>query len=140
MTTPCSTNPDLFFSDSTHSVAAAREVCAECPTRLACLQWAIDNDERDGIWGGCTPAERNRLAAGMKPRTCALAGCNTVVIGREQQKFCCRQHADRASFLRRTGRQCALPECNEPLTGSARQRYCTETHANRAYARKVAAA
>ena len=36
---------------STH-VAEAKAVCATCPVAAACLQYAITNDERTGIWGG----------------------------------------------------------------------------------------
>ena len=36
----------------------ALELCSWCPERAPCLAWALDKDERDGIWGGTTPEER----------------------------------------------------------------------------------
>ena len=39
----------------------AKNVCASCPAMAACLQYAIDNDERHGIWGGFTERERVQL-------------------------------------------------------------------------------
>ncbi|AYB69415.1 WhiB family transcription factor [Mycobacterium phage Gancho] len=38
--------------------AQAKTLCAACPVRLECLQYANDNDEREGIWGGLTVTER----------------------------------------------------------------------------------
>lgn len=38
--------------------AKAKALCATCPVRLECLEYADDNDEREGIWGGLTPTER----------------------------------------------------------------------------------
>ena len=40
---------------------AAKEVCAGCEVREDCLAYAIDNDERHGIWGGLTDDERRQL-------------------------------------------------------------------------------
>ncbi|MFT6292697.1 MAG: WhiB family redox-sensing transcriptional regulator [Ilumatobacter sp.] len=40
----------------------AKAVCANCPVAADCLQNAIANDERYGIWGGLTYRER-RLTA-----------------------------------------------------------------------------
>ena len=42
----------------------AKRLCAVCPVRLNCLQWALDNDERDGIWGGLAANERQELVGG----------------------------------------------------------------------------
>ena len=39
----------------------AKALCAVCPVRLACLRWAMENKEQDGIWGGLTPTERTLL-------------------------------------------------------------------------------
>lgn len=42
---------------------AAIAVCDQpCPVKWQCLQWAIDNDIRDGIWGGMSPSERAQYA------------------------------------------------------------------------------
>ncbi len=38
-----------------------KAICAECPVRQACLEYALANREREGIWGGATERERRRL-------------------------------------------------------------------------------
>jgi WhiB family redox-sensing transcriptional regulator len=39
----------------------AKKVCAECPVEEQCLEWALQNDEQHGIWGGTTPKQRMRI-------------------------------------------------------------------------------
>jgi WhiB family redox-sensing transcriptional regulator len=41
----------------------AKEVCAACPVRTDCLQYALDNGLDEGIWGGMTATERGALKA-----------------------------------------------------------------------------
>lgn len=55
------TDPELFFPESGESTKLARSVCAACDVREQCLEYAIKNDEKDGIWGGLNPTERKRL-------------------------------------------------------------------------------
>jgi WhiB family redox-sensing transcriptional regulator len=38
--------------------AAAKAVCAQCPVRQECLEYAVRNNELFGVWGGLTAAER----------------------------------------------------------------------------------
>jgi WhiB family transcriptional regulator, redox-sensing transcriptional regulator len=55
---------DLWYPDQGNSYACyeqARRICYGCPVRVACLQFAVDTDQRFGLWGGMTPRERNRL-------------------------------------------------------------------------------
>lgn len=42
-------------------VDAARAVCARCPVRVDCLEYALDNDEHYGVWGGTSERERRRM-------------------------------------------------------------------------------
>lgn len=46
-------------------LAKAREICAGCPERLPCLEYALKN-ERDGIWGGLLPIERRAVVRARK--------------------------------------------------------------------------
>lgn len=45
----------------------AKLICRECPVQVQCLRYAVDHGEPHGIWGGLTPKERHRLAAGPPP-------------------------------------------------------------------------
>lgn len=67
-------DPDLFFPERGESVAAAKEVCQDCPVRLTCLQYALDNNEKFGIWGGVSERERRRIRrARLQARKAAAA-------------------------------------------------------------------
>ena len=48
----CGTSPDLFFAESPQDVARAKELCAGCPVRAACLAEALERGEPWGVWGG----------------------------------------------------------------------------------------
>ena len=39
----------------------ARGVCGRCPVREECLQWAVENNETEGLWGGMTWGQRKKL-------------------------------------------------------------------------------
>jgi hypothetical protein len=39
----------------------AKKVCSLCPVKAECLEFALSNDEREGIWGGMSPRVRERL-------------------------------------------------------------------------------
>ena len=41
--------------------AAAKSICASCPVRQPCLEYAISIREPHGIWGGLNEAERKQL-------------------------------------------------------------------------------
>jgi WhiB family redox-sensing transcriptional regulator len=52
---------DAFFPDRGGSTRTARRVCASCPVKTDCLDYALANDERFGVWGGLSERERRRL-------------------------------------------------------------------------------
>jgi WhiB family redox-sensing transcriptional regulator len=43
--------------------AAAKAICARCPVRRECLDWALTGQEPYGIWGGTNPEERAAIIA-----------------------------------------------------------------------------
>lgn len=58
-------DPEMFFpdrQDGYQAIQAIQAICAECPVRVECLNYALDERERDGIWGGMTGRQRRRLA------------------------------------------------------------------------------
>jgi WhiB family redox-sensing transcriptional regulator len=52
------TGADFFFPEPGSSVREAKRICGLCPIRSACLEYALDNDERFGVWGGLSEKER----------------------------------------------------------------------------------
>jgi WhiB family redox-sensing transcriptional regulator len=54
-------DPDLFFPERGGSTREAKEVCRGCVVREQCLQYALENGEKFGIWGGMSERERRRL-------------------------------------------------------------------------------
>lgn len=54
-------DPDIFYPASDEEAEAAKAICAQCPVREACLEYALANRERDGVWGGATERERRRI-------------------------------------------------------------------------------
>jgi WhiB family redox-sensing transcriptional regulator len=63
----CSQVPEVFFPEDEHDpvvrksmVQVAKEVCADCPVRLRCFDYALTANMQ-GIWGGTTAEERATL-------------------------------------------------------------------------------
>ncbi len=54
-------DPDLFFPERGASTREAKEVCRGCVVRDNCLEYALENGEKFGIWGGMSERERRRL-------------------------------------------------------------------------------
>ena len=54
-------DPDLFFPERGASTREAKEVCRGCVVRGDCLEFALENSEKFGIWGGMSERERRRL-------------------------------------------------------------------------------
>ena len=55
------TDPEAFFPEKGGSTREAKRVCSGCEVRAECLESALANDERFGIWGGLSERERRRL-------------------------------------------------------------------------------
>ena len=54
-------DPDKWFPDASQPTRAARDVCKACEVREPCLEVALENDERYGLWGGLDANQRARL-------------------------------------------------------------------------------
>jgi WhiB family redox-sensing transcriptional regulator len=54
-------DPEIFFPERGGSSKAARAVCSQCQVRGQCLEYALNNKEQFGIWGGTSERERRRL-------------------------------------------------------------------------------
>ena len=55
------TDPEAFFPEKGGSTREAKRICSGCEVRAECLEYALANDERFGIWGGLSERERRRL-------------------------------------------------------------------------------
>jgi WhiB family transcriptional regulator, redox-sensing transcriptional regulator len=56
------TDPELFFPEKGGGSRDAKRICRQCPVRAECLEYALANDERVGVWGGLSVSERDRMA------------------------------------------------------------------------------
>lgn len=88
---------DMWFPMKGQSNRDAKRICRSCPVLDACLQWALDHDERFGVWGGLSERERRRLRPPkpLEVRThCAY--CDTAFEAAKHARYCstpCRQAA-----------------------------------------------
>ncbi|GHI86334.1 transcriptional regulator WhiB [Streptomyces xanthophaeus] len=55
------TGPGFFFPEPGSSLRDAKRLCGACEGRAACLEYALANDERFGVWGGLSESERLAL-------------------------------------------------------------------------------
>lgn len=73
---PCQNAPALFFALDLDEKAAgqvlpyayAKKLCAGCPIRVQCLEYAVEAEEPYGVWGGLTAKERKRLRGSRTKR------------------------------------------------------------------------
>jgi len=52
---------EVFFPGRGESAEPARQICARCPVRQPCLDYAISRGIVDGIWGGLAERDRRPL-------------------------------------------------------------------------------
>ena len=62
--------PATFFPSDGVGVEIARRICATCPVREQCLEYALAQRIDHGVWGGCSERERRRI---LKRRRVAAA-------------------------------------------------------------------
>lgn len=55
------TDPEAFFPEKGQPAEPGRQICARCPVRAECLDYALTNDERYGVWGGLSERQRRPL-------------------------------------------------------------------------------
>jgi len=54
-------DPAIFFPNDGIGVQAAQRICAECPVKEPCLEYALANRVDHGVWGGTSERERRRI-------------------------------------------------------------------------------
>lgn len=80
---------NLFYADHQHNgqVSEAKSVClgthpdhpGRCPVLDQCLDYALNNSEKWGVWGGCSERERRKLKR-QKHREAALSAGNIITL------------------------------------------------------------
>lgn len=70
-----------------------REVCAGCPLKLDCAEYALERSVHYGVWGGLTPQERSRIRKGNS------------TIQKEWSRFVRRQKVQRLEDTRAAHRE-----------------------------------
>ena len=53
--------PSRFFPSDGVGVEVARRICANCPVKEPCLEYALEHRIEHGVWGGCSERERRRI-------------------------------------------------------------------------------
>ena len=76
-------DPDLFFPERGASTREAKEVCRGCVVRDDCLEYALANGEKFGIWGGMSERERRRIRRQRALARAAAASSVTARTGTE---------------------------------------------------------
>ena len=79
---PCAqVDPDLFFPvDPAEGGSAtngeyyaneqgAKKICDACPYKLACLSFALERPDSQGIWGGATQMDRRRMVRKIRAKS-----------------------------------------------------------------------
>jgi WhiB family transcriptional regulator, redox-sensing transcriptional regulator len=62
-------DPELFFPARGGDTATPKAICAGCPVRLDCLEYAMSPPvEKFGIWGGVSERERRRIRSQRRSR------------------------------------------------------------------------
>lgn len=66
--------PAVFFPSDGVGVEGARRICAECPVKGPCLEYALEYRIDHGVWGGCSERERRRI---LKRRRVAVTSVSS---------------------------------------------------------------
>lgn len=64
-------DPNIFYPPDQVGSDAAKTICAGCPVRAVCLEYALETREKYGVWGGCSERERRRIAKARRDNRAA---------------------------------------------------------------------
>lgn len=84
------TDPEIFFPEKGSDDGRGKRICARCDAKTMCLAFALENDERYGIWGGLSARDRTRIRKELqiKPLT-------QIQVEREERDRTIASMADR---------------------------------------------
>ena len=66
-------HPSIFFPSDGVGVEKARRICADCPVKEPCLEYALRNRIDHGVWGGASERERRRILKRRRLEAAAAA-------------------------------------------------------------------
>lgn len=97
--------PDVFFPEKGQPAARAKAVCARCPVRSECLEYALNHEMKHGVWGGYSERELRVMRGRHRYRlTCKECAGNFVWVknrnGGTLPIYCSRKCASRAKGAR----------------------------------------
>lgn len=81
-------NAHLFFATTDEEVAAAKAICAGCPCRTGCLDYAMALPVAQGefgVWGGTTAKERRTIARRRRKPEPAQCGTHSGAVRHYQR-------------------------------------------------------
>lgn len=101
-------DPELFYPHKGDSPTNAKQVCYVCQVKRECLEYALQNNERDGIWGGASERERRQIKRERSRAIDAVARTRRTTGMQPKQRrsrpmrdTCCHGHS-RAEHWRKT--------------------------------------
>ena len=138
-------NPAIFHPDrgDADGIRQALEVCAGCPVAQQCLTWALDTNQKQGVWGGTTGRDRRELRrTWVRTVPCQRCGVRLETGAHIDPKYCetcrrkrrsevCAEHSRTASY---DPKRC--PVCTCEFTGG---RDCCSPICARVYRRRQVA-
>ena len=62
-------DPELWFPEKGGPTTEPKRLCRLCPVIAECLQFALDTDQRFGIWGGQSTIQRQVLLGKRRNHT-----------------------------------------------------------------------
>jgi WhiB family redox-sensing transcriptional regulator len=96
------TDPESFFPEKGGSTREAKRICLGCDVKDECLEYAMENAIRFGIWGGLSELERRNLRK-TTPRAPRLTKVAIATIGQNLlDGMPVREIAERAGVHRST--------------------------------------
>ena len=52
---------DMWYPEQGESVEPAKQVCARCPVKAECLDFALETGDRWGVWGALSDRQRRAV-------------------------------------------------------------------------------
>ncbi len=116
-------DPELFFPEKGGSTLDAKKICAICEVQEACLNYALENDERFGIWGGVSERDRRQINKGRTSPEAALAleAKRQQKLRNEQDAATARQSKKEAVLEAKRAARKELAELSLPRIQQARR-------------------